>query len=148
MAYDDIVNAALAKAEKADGYVFGSPVHYAGASGAMTSFLGRFFFAGGAEHAYKPGTAVVSCRRAGATAALDQLDKYLGYGNMMRVGSQYWHMVHGNTPDEVRQDLEGMQTMRLLGRNMAWMLKCIEAGKAAGVQLPKQEIREKTNFIR
>ncbi len=146
--FDDTVNVALVKAGQSDGFVFGSPVHYAGASGFITSFLDRCFFAGSAVFAYKPGAAIVSCRRGGATAALDQLNKYFTINNMPVVSSQYWNMVHGNTPQEVLQDLEGMQTMRGLGRNMAWLLKSIQAGKKAGVVLPAPEERIWTNFIR
>jgi multimeric flavodoxin WrbA len=98
--------------------------------------------------AYKPGAAIVSCRRAGATAALEQLNKYFTINNMPVVSSQYWNMVHGHTPDEVLQDKEGLQTMRTLGRNMAWLLKSIEAGKKAGIALPENEERVWTNFIR
>lgn len=144
---DDTVNIALEKAEEADGFVFGSPVHYAAASGQITSFLDRFFYAGNCLQ-YKPGAAVVSCRRGGATAAFDQLNKYFTIAQMPVVSSQYWNMVHGNTPDEVKQDLEGMQIMRTLGKNMAWLLKCIKAGKEAGVELPEKEQRVATNFIR
>lgn len=144
---DDIVNIALEKAKEADGFIFGSPVHYAGASGHITSFLDRFFYAG-CSFEYKPGAAVVSCRRGGSTAALDQLNKYFTISRMPIVSSQYWNMVHGNTPDEVRQDLEGMQIMRTLGKNMAWLLKCIQAGKEAGISIPENETRVRTNFIR
>lgn len=144
---DDPVNIALEKAKEADGFVFGSPVHYASASGMITSFLDRFFYAGNCFQ-YKPGAAIVSCRRGGSTAALDQLNKYFTISNMPIVSSQYWNMVHGNTPEEVRQDLEGMQTMRILGKNMAWLLKCIQAGKEAGIALPEKEPRMRTNFIR
>jgi len=144
---DDTVNIALEKAKEADAFVFGSPVHYAGASGHITSFLDRFFYAGeGFEN--KPGAAIVSCRRGGAASAFDQLNKYFSISSMPVVSSQYWNMVHGTTPEEVRQDLEGMQTMRTLGKNMAWLLKCIQAGREAGVPLPRQEPRERTNFIR
>ena len=144
---DDVVNSALEKAEDADGFIFGSPVHYAGASGAVTSFLDRFFYAG-KGFAYKPGAAVVSCRRGGAASTFDQLNKYFTISNMPIVSSQYWNMVHGNTPEEVKQDLEGMQTMRTLGKNMAWLLKCINAGKEAGINLPEAEAKVRTNFIR
>ncbi|MCE5285047.1 MAG: flavodoxin family protein [Pelosinus sp.] len=144
---DDSVNIALEKAREVDGFVFGSPVHYAGASGQITSFLDRFFFAGNVFQ-YKPGAAIVSCRRGGATAAFDQLNKYFTIANMPIVSSQYWNMVHGSTPEEVKQDLEGMQTMRTLGKNMAWLLKCIQAGKEAGISLPQQEPVIRTNFIR
>ena len=145
--HDDIVNAALAKAEHADGFVFGSPVHYAAPSGQITSFLHRFFYAGrGFE--LKPGAAVVSCRRGGSTAAFEQLNKYFTVSGMPVVSSQYWNMVHGNTPDEVRQDYEGMQIMRTLGKNMAWLLKSIEVGAKAGIAKPEKEQRVATNFIR
>lgn len=144
---NDTVNLALEKAKEADGFIFGSPVHYAGASGHITSFLDRFFYAGEGFQ-YKPGAAVVSCRRGGSTAALDQLNKYFTISNMPVVSSQYWNMVHGTTPDEVKQDLEGMQIMRTLGKNMAWLLKCIHAGKEAGVSMPEKETRAVTNFIR
>jgi len=144
---DDTVNIALEKAKTADGFVFGSPVHYAAASGQITAFLDRFFYAG-KGFPYKPGAAIVSCRRGGSTAAFEQLNKYFTISNMPVVSSQYWNMVHGNTPEEVRQDLEGMQTMRVLGKNMAWLLKCIQAGKEAGVKLPEMESKARTNFIR
>jgi len=144
---DDSVNIALEKAKDADGFIFGSPVHFAAASGAITSFLDRMFYAGNC-FGYKPGAAIVSCRRGGSTAAFEQLNKYFTISNMPIVSSQYWNMVHGNTPEEVIQDLEGMQTMRTLGKNMAWLLKSIQAGKDAGVQLPEKEPRAVTNFIR
>lgn len=145
---DDRVNEAIGKAKDADGFIFGSPVHYAGASGAITSFLDRCFYSGSGVFAYKPGAAIVSCRRGGATAAFDQLNKYFTIANMPVVSSQYWNMVHGNTPEEVAQDLEGLQIMRTLGKNMAWLLKSIEAGKKAGIGLPEKEAPQKTNFIR
>ncbi|MDR1262244.1 MAG: flavodoxin family protein [Oscillospiraceae bacterium] len=145
--FDDAVNRALEKAETADGFVFGSPVHYASASGNMTSFMDRFFYAG-PGFAGKPGAVVVSCRRGGAASAFDQLNKYLTISGMPVVSSQYWNSVHGNSPDEVRKDLEGLQVMRALGRNMAWLLKCIEAGRNAGIGYPQGEKRVWTNFIR
>ena len=98
--------------------------------------------------AFKPGAALVSARRAGTTAALDELNKYLLYAQMPIVTSRYWNMVHGQTPEEVQKDLEGMQIMRVLGRNMAWMLRSIEAGRKAGIAIPEQEPRISTNFIR
>ena len=145
---DDTVNEFVRKAKEADGFIFGSPVHYAAASGSITSFLDRAFYGRGALFAGKPGAAVVSCRRGGASAAFDQLNKYFTISNMMIVGSQYWNQVHGNTPDEVRKDEEGLQTMRTLGNNMAWLLKCIEAGKKEGISFPEKEAPLKTNFIR
>lgn len=145
---EDVVNDALEKAKNADGFVFGTPVHYAAAAGMMSSFLDRFFYASNGAFAYKPGASVISCRRSGATATFDELNKYLTISQMPVVSSHYWNMVHGNTPEEVKQDLEGMQVLRQLGRNMAWMLKCIETGKQHGIGLPEQEERVKTNFIR
>ena len=145
---DDVVNEFVEKAKEADGFVFGSPVHYAGASGAITSFMDRAFYGKASIYADKPAAAIVSCRRGGATAAFEQLNKYFTISNMPIVSSQYWNMVHGNTPEQVRQDLEGMQTMRTLGKNMAWLLKCIEVGKAAGVPMPEREAKVATNFIR
>ena len=146
---DDVVNDGIEKVKKADGTILGSPVHYAAASGAITSFLDRLFYAyGGKFLAHKPGAAIVSCRRGGSTAAFEQLNKYFTISNMPIVSSQYWNMVHGNTPEEVKQDLEGMQTMRVLGQNMAWLLKSIQSGKEAGIKLPEKEPRAMTNFIR
>ena len=145
---DDPVNEFVEKAKTADGFVFGSPVHYAAASGAITSFLDRAFYGKGHVFAGTPGAAVVSCRRGGAASAFDQLNKYFTINSMPVVSSQYWNQVHGNTPDEVRQDAEGLQTMRTLGSNMAWLLKCIQAGAAAGITFPEREPAMKTNFIR
>lgn len=145
---EDGVNEFVEKAKHADGFVFGSPVHYAAASGAVTSFLDRAFYGKSAAFAGKPGAAIVSCRRGGAASAFDQLNKYFTISNMPIVSSQYWNQVHGNTPEQVRCDEEGMQTMRTLGNNMAWLLKCIEAGKEAGITFPEREPALKTNFIR
>jgi len=144
----DQVNEFLEKAAGVDGFIFGSPVHYASASGMLISFMDRVFFASRGRMAYKPAAAVVSARRGGTTATFDQLNKYFAISNMPIVSSQYWNMVHGNTPDEVKQDLEGMQIMRTLGKNMAWLLKSIQAGKSAGIEIPEQEKRAVTNFIR
>lgn len=144
----DSVNEFLDKAEGVDGFIFGSPVHFASASGMLTSFMDRAFYGRGNLFAYKPAAAVMSCRRGGATATFEQINKYFTISNMPIVGSQYWNMVHGNTPDEVKQDLEGLQTMRTLGLNMAWLLKSIQAGKEAGLQLPQREGKVNTNFIR
>lgn len=145
---DDTVNPFIEKAHNADAFVFGSPVHYAAASGAITSFLDRAFYGKSAIYALKPGAAVVSCRRGGASAAFDQLNKYFTISQMLVVGSQYWNQIHGNSPEEALQDAEGLQTMRTLGRNMSWILKCIEQGKHAGVTKPEKEAPQKTNFIR
>lgn len=144
----DLVNDFVKKAEEADGYVFGSPVHYAAASGALTSFMDRVFYSGGKALRGKPAAAVVSCRRGGAASAFDQINKYFTIGCMVVVGSQYWNQIHGNTAEEARQDEEGMQTMRTLGNNMAWIMKCIEAGKEKGIEFPKKERPIRTNYIR
>jgi len=147
--FDDSVNKLLEKAETADGFVFGSPVHFASCSGLITTLLDRAFYAGSRLFQYKPGAAVVCCRRGGASAAFDQLNKYFTISKMPIVSSQYWNMVYGNNGKEARLDEEGLQTMRTLGRNMAWLLKCIEAGKTAGVPMPEIEgKRAITNFIR
>ncbi|MCB2354838.1 flavodoxin family protein [Clostridium estertheticum] len=147
---DDSVNEFLSKAAEADGFVFGSPVHFASATGTLTSFMDRAFSANrwSGKLPFKPVAAVVSARRGGTTATFDQINKYFTISNMPIVSSQYWNMVHGNTPEEVQQDLEGMQTLRTLGNNMAWLLKSIEAGKAAGLALPEKEAPVMTNFIR
>jgi multimeric flavodoxin WrbA len=145
---DDIVNVFAQRAESADGFVFGSPVHFASASGTITSFMDRAFYSGRHSLVGKPAACVVSCRRAGSTATFDQLNKYFTISGMPVVPSQYWNMVHGQNPDEVRKDAEGMQIMRTLGNNMAWLLKCIEAGAKAGITLPEREPGIMTNFIR
>jgi len=149
----DTVNEFLGLAADADGFVFGSPVYYASANGSMVSFMDRAFFAdlcsGGKRFYLKPAACVLSARRAGTTAAFDQMNKYFTLSEMPVISSRYWNMVHScMTPDEVRQDLEGMQIMRYLARNMAWFLKCKEAGIKAGVSFPTQEDVVATNFIR
>lgn len=150
--FSDRVNDFLDLAKDTDGFVFGSPVHYASAGGAIISFMDRLFFADmlSGRHSFylKPAAAVVSARRAGTTATFDQLNKYFTISGMPVISSQYWNMVHGATPDDVQKDLEGLQTMRVLGKNMAWFLKCKEAGLKAGVALPEKEDRVFTNFIR
>ena len=149
---DDVVNEFLDMAAGADGFVFGSPVHYAGAGGSITSFMDRAFYtdmqSGRRLFYLKPAAAVVSARRAGTTTALDQMNRFFSIAEMPVISSRYWNLVHGAKPDEVRKDLEGMQTMRVLGRNMAWFLKCKEAGAKAGIALPEREERVWTNFIR
>lgn len=146
--YDDQVNGVLARLDTIDGIVVGSPVYYAGVSGQVTSFLDRLFYAGGGKMRGKPAASVVSCRRGGASAAFEIINKYFMMTNMPVVTSQYWNQVHGNTPEEVRRDLEGMQTVRTLAQNMTWLMKCIEAGRAAGVPDPVYEPKVRTNFIR
>lgn len=146
--FDDGVNALAARLDEFDAIVVGAPVYYAGPSGQSTAFLDRLFSSASAKLRGKPGAAVVSCRRGGASASYDRLHKYFGINSMPIVTSQYWNQVHGNTPEEVLQDEEGMQTMRTLGENMAWLLRCIEAGKAAGVPAPAYEPPLRTNFVR
>lgn len=150
--FEDKVNEFLAIAKDADGFIFGTPVHYASASGAMTSFMDRLFFAemlsGRQSFSLKPAAAVVSARRAGTTATFDQINKYFTISQMPIISSRYWNMVHGATPEDVKKDLEGLQIMRVLARNMAWFLKCKEAGMKAGVPFPVQEEIIFTNFIR
>lgn len=145
---DDLINTIIDKAKQSDGFVFGSPVYYAHASGRLLSVLDRVFYAGGAAFSHKPGAAVVSARRSGTTASFDDINKYFGIASMPTVPSTYWNNVHGNASDQVKQDLEGLQTMRNLAKNMAWMLKCIEAGKQAGIAPPAPERDSQTNFIR
>lgn len=147
---DDRVDEALDLVESCQGLVIGSPVHYASASGSVTSFMDRMFYAGGrAVFANKVGAAVVSARRAGTTAALDQLQKYFAISGMPIAPSQYWPMVHGNTPEQVLQDEEGLQIMRTLGRYMAYMVKSFALAREHGLLPPEPEAERKTtNFIR
>ena len=145
---DDVVNELIAAAEQADGFVFGSPVYYAHPSGRILSALDRAFYAGGHAFEHKPGAAVAVARRGGTSTTFDVLNKYFTICNMPVVSSQYWNQVHGNTPEEVKQDIEGLQTMRQLARNLLWLLQCIAAGDAAGVPRPETEARKFTNFIR
>lgn len=150
--FHDIVNEFLDIAADYDGYIFGTPVHWAAATGAITSFLDRAFYAdlcsGRRSFYLKPAACVISARRAGTTATYDQLNKYFGLLQMPIISSQYWNMVHGTTPDEVKQDLEGLAIMRTLARNMAFFMKCKEAGLRNGVELPSIEPGVMTNFIR
>ena len=146
---DDIVNVFGEKAKEADGFIFGSPVHYASAAGSLLAFMDRFFYSAGKDTLrLKPAAAVASARRAGTTATLDILNKYFTISEMPVVSSRYWNMVHGSRPEDVYMDEEGMAVMRTLGRNMAFLLKALEAAKSAGVELPEQEPNVRTNFIR
>ena len=146
--FDDTVNRALEKAETADGFIFGTPVHYAAASGLMTACMDRLFYAGNALFSQKPAAAVACARRAGTTATLDQMNKYMTINHMPVVSSQYWNMVHGSGAEDAVRDEEGMQTMEVLARHMAWLLKCIEAGKKEGICPPELGPIVRTNFIR
>lgn len=139
---DDSVNALAARLDEFDGFVFGSPVYYAAPNGALISFMDRLFYSAGSKMHNKPGCAVVSCRRGGASAAFDCLNKYFTISNMPVVPSQYWNQVHGSCPEDVKKDLEGMQTMRTLADNLAWLIKCTK-----GVKTPEREAKVRTNFI-
>ena len=147
----DKVEEFLAIAGGYDGFVFGAPVFYSGMAGSCKAFLDRVFFSnqGRVTFALKPAAVVTSARRAGTTATLEQLEKFLQHQQMIQVNSRYWPMVHGNTPEEVMRDEEGVQIMQVLGRNLAFTMKCLEAGRAAGVEEPAPpEPRVSTNFIR
>ena len=149
---DDIVNVFIKKCETADAFVFGSPVHYAAAASNLTAFMDRVFYAitnSGQDELlrHKPATAIISARRAGTTTAFDQLNKYFSIKEMPIITSNYWNMVHGNNKDEVIKDLEGIQTIRILARNMSFYLKCLEAGKEKGIIPPEKEKKISTNFI-
>lgn len=144
---DDIVNQIGPRLGEFDAIVLGSPVYYAGPSGQICAFADRLFYTYGKNLGGKLGASVVSCRRGGASAAFDRLNKYFTIVGMPIVSSQYWNQVHGNKPEEVLRDEEGLQTMRTLGRNMAWLLKCIDAGKKAGLDFPVREPKISTNFI-
>ena len=150
--FNDTVNEFLDIAGDYDGFVFGTPVHLGGASGNMTSFMDRVFYAdlcgGGQRFLLKPAATVISARRAGTTATWDQVNKYYGLMQMPIITSRYWNMVHGTAPEQVKEDLEGMEVMRVLGNNMAFFLKCKEAALKAGIEMPEQEPMVFTNFIR
>lgn len=145
---EDVVNGWLEKAREADGFVFGSPVYFAHPSGQLLSVMDRMFYADGEAFAHKPAAAVVTARRAGTTASLDAIQKHFTIAQMPIVSATYWNMVFGPVPAMVEQDLEGLQTMRNLGRNMAWMLRCIEAGKEKHIMPPSAEMQYRTDFNR
>ena len=145
---DDAVNRISERLDEYDGIVVGSPVYYAGPSGQICAFLDRLFYSNGGRMEGKIGAAVVSCRRGGASSAFDRLNKYFQISNMVVASSQYWNQVHGNSPEEVRQDIEGMQTMRTLGKNIAWLAKSMKTAGENGVQPPAYEPKTFTNFIR
>ena len=144
---DDLVKEIQGRLNEFDGIVIGSPVYYSGPTGQLVSFLNRLFYATETRMAGKVGAAVVSCRRGGASATFKQLNQYFTICNMPIVSSHYWNSVHGFTPDDVRKDKEGLQTMRVVGQNMAWLLKCIEIGKQNGIEKPEYEARMRTHFI-
>lgn len=146
--HDDLVNELAPKLIEADGLVFGSPVYYAGISGQLKSFMDRLFFTYGRKLAYKPAAAVVSARRGGCVSTFDDINRYFAGCCMPIVPSQYWNIVHGYCAEDVIKDEEGLQTMRTLGANMAWMIKCFTLGKRTGLPHPEREATIRTNFIR
>ena len=151
--FDDVVNEFVEKAKDVDGFIFGSPVHYASAGGAITSFMDRVFYSASCGKKsnyflYKPAAAISSARRAGTTSTYDQLNKYFGITQMPIISSRYWNMVHGTNPDEVKQDLEGMQVMQILGNNMAYFINCKNVATKMGIEMPKAPDFVFTNFIR
>ena len=142
---DELYQTVIGKLAESDGIIFGSPVYYGGPNGSLTALMARLFYSRGDLLQGKPAASVVSCRRGGATSSFEQLNQFFYLMQMPVVTSQYWNSVHGNTPDEVRQDAEGLQTMRVLGRNMAWMLRTMAESR---VPKPAQEEWIATNFIR
>ncbi len=145
--FDDIANELAEKADSCDGFVFGSPVYYAHPSARLLAVLDRAFYSGGRHFAYKPGAAVLSARRAGTTASFDVINKYFTICSMPVVSSTYWNHVYGNQPEQVQQDKEGLMTMYNIGKNMAWLLRCIALGRENGLPHPENE-KISTNFIR
>ncbi|MDR0893588.1 MAG: flavodoxin family protein [Mediterranea sp.] len=142
---DELYNKVREACRAADAIVVGSPVYYAGPNGSLCALLDRLFYSASELLAYKPAASVAVCRRGGASATFDRLNKYFTINNMPLVSSQYWNMVYGCQPGEAAQDAEGLQTMRTLARNMAWLLRSIQAGKQTP---PQAEERTSTNFIR
>lgn len=140
---DDPCNALIERMVAADGVIIGSPVYYSGPNGALCALLDRVFYAAQPELEYKPAAAIVSCRRGGASASFDRLNKYFTINKMPVVASQYWNSVHGRKPEDVLKDLEGLQTMRTLARSMAWALRGVQDRPR-----PEEEPRQVTNFIR
>ena len=145
--FNDMVNEVASKFEQADGLVVGSPVYYAGPNGTLTNLLDRLFFSTPFDKRMKVGAAVVSARRGGTTAAFDRLNKYFTISEMPVVSSRYWNMVHGHTSEDVMKDEEGVQIMRILGRNMAFLMRAIAAERERN-GLPEKEVTRYTNFIR
>ncbi|MDL2254066.1 flavodoxin family protein [Ruminococcaceae bacterium OttesenSCG-928-I18] len=142
---DDVANEIMERMESSDALVVGTPVYYAGPNGALCAILDRVFYANSNAFAQKPGAAVAVCRRGGSSAALDRLNKYFTICEMPVVSSRYWNMAHGTGPEEVKRDEEGMNTMRTLGENIAYLLQCKEK---AAIPYPKHEPKQATNFIR
>ena len=145
---DDVVNIFAEKCAEADGFIFGSPVYYAGISGQLKSFMDRLFYSASSKLRGKPASAVVSCRRGGASAAFEDINKFFMMSNMPVVSSQYWNQVHGSKSEDVLRDEEGLQTMRTLADNMAWFLACLTSTASSGISAPEREPVIRTNFIR
>lgn len=146
--FDDAVNRLIDRLDEFDAFVIGSPVYYSAPAGQLVAFLNRLFYAGGGKMAHKVAAAVVSCRRGGSTATFEQLNQYFGISNMIVATSQYWNQVHGARPEDVLRDEEGLQTMRTLGENIAWLCRLLDNGKQAGILPPAYEPKARTNFIR
>lgn len=144
----DCCNELIAKAAEADGFIVGSPVYYAGMAGSLRALMDRMFYAGGANFRFKPAAGVAVARRAGAVEAADQINKYFQINCQPLVSSAYWGLAYGRGPGEVAGDDEGLHTMRVLARNMAWLLKCLDAGREAGIEAPEMEPKPFTNFVR
>ena len=145
---DDSANEIIAKIQEADGLIIGSPVYYAAVNGALNALLDRVFYAAGSTFAHKPAAAIASARRAGTSTTIDQLNKYFGVSQMPIVTSTYWNNIHGRRSGHIAQDQEGLQTLMNLARNMAWMLRCIEAGKEKGVMPPEPITGARTDFYK
>lgn len=145
--FDDAVNEFTAMAKDADGFVFGTPVYYAHPTGKLLAFMDRAFYSAKQNFAHKPAAAVSSSRRAGNVTSMDVINKHFSISEMPIISSNYWNEVHGQKPEDVEKDEEGLATMYALGKNMAWILKCIEAGKKAGIEIP-QNVKKATNFIK
>ena len=145
--FDDAVNQAAAKFEACDGLVVGTPVYYASANATLVAFLTRLFYSTHFDKTMKVGAAVAVARRGGLSATFDELNKFFTISGMPVASSQYWNSVHGRSPGEAAQDGEGLQTMRALARNMAFLMKSIQLGKGA-YGLPEKEEPVRTNFIR
>ncbi|MBE6591864.1 MAG: flavodoxin family protein [Ruminococcaceae bacterium] len=145
---DDCVNKFIDLAKSSDGFVFATPVYYAHPSARLLALLDRAFYANTAAFAHKPAAAVANARRAGTSASLDVINKYFTIAQMPVVSSSYWNGTHGVGKEQLLRDLEGVQTLENLANNMTWLLRCIKAGKDAGILTPKNEKKQRTNFIR
>ncbi|MCD8307997.1 MAG: flavodoxin family protein [Clostridia bacterium] len=145
---DDVMNGIGDRVKNADGYIFGSPVHYASPAGSMIALMDRLFWCYGSYMKYKPAAAIVSARRAGTTASCDVMNKYFGINSMIQVPSTYWNMVHGSMPKDVAKDAEGVSIMKAIGSNMAWLLKVLDSVKGTDLERPVEVPKARTNFIR